>query len=105
MALRRAVDALAVGLWRPPTVDELAAELRISREEVVKAYQARDARMIASLDRPADGPDGESVAMGELLGGDDPGIARVTDRTWPAGRSEASPRVSAASSPCASAGT
>ncbi len=36
--------------------------------------------MTASLDRPVDGPDGESVAMGELLGGDDPRIARVTDR-------------------------
>jgi RNA polymerase sigma-B factor len=80
MALRRAVDELAAELRRPPTVDELAAELQIGREEVVDAYQTRDALMTASLDRPADGPDGESVAMGELLGGDDPRIARVTDR-------------------------
>lgn len=105
MALRRAVDALAVGLRGPPTVDELAAELQISREEVVEAYQARDALMIASLDRPADGPDGESVAMGELLGGDDPASPGSRAGSWPAGRSEPSPRVRAASSPCASAGT
>ena len=80
MALRQAVDALAVTLRRPPTVDELAAALGLTREEVVEAYQARDALMTVSLDQPADGPDGESLAMGELLGGEDPDIARAADR-------------------------
>jgi RNA polymerase sigma-B factor len=80
MALRRAADEMAVELRRAPTIDELAAELGTSREEVVETYQARDALMAVSLDHPANGPDGEAVAMGELLGEEDPRIDRATDR-------------------------
>lgn len=80
MALRRAVEGLAMALGRSPTVDELAVELGMSREEVVEAYQTHDALVTVSLDHPADGPDGESVAMGELLGEEDSGLARATDR-------------------------
>ncbi len=71
---------LGAELGRPPTAGELATRLRLTLEEVVDALQACDARDITSLDRPrAAGEDGEGT-IGDTMGGEDPGYARVEQR-------------------------
>jgi RNA polymerase sigma-B factor len=80
--LRAATEQLTHDLGRSPSVDELAARLRATPEEVVDAIDAAGAYTTASLDAPVetDGPNSEGSALGELLGDDDPGIAEVVDR-------------------------
>ena len=69
--LRRATATMSANLGRPPTVNELAAELEISEDEVLEAMEAGAAYRAASLDarRPGD-EDGSSLA--ERLPGTEP---------------------------------
>jgi RNA polymerase sigma-B factor len=80
LAVRRARDELSQSLGRDPSVDEIAAALDVSPENVREAIQAGDAYALASLDAPVGGDDGHSV--GELMGDLDPDLAMAED--WPA---------------------
>ncbi len=72
LRLGTAVAALGQQLGRSPTIGELAAELSVSEEEVLEALEAGHAYRSASLDAPASGQEGESLAS--QLGAEDPSL-------------------------------
>ena len=73
-----ATVALESALGRPPTVAELAARTGLSAELVAEARGAVAAARPASLEAPASGE--SEMAFGEMIGGDDPELARAEDR-------------------------
>jgi len=79
-AIRVAEVNLSQDLGRPPTVDEIAAKLETTTEEVVDALDAAQAYNTASLDVPVAMSDGEGATLGELLGEEDPALGMVVDR-------------------------
>src|SRR4051812_15324493 len=78
--LRVISGELAQELGRSPTVDELAAHLDASVEDVVNAFEATRAYSTASLDVPVAAADGDGIVLGDLLGSEDPAIDMVVDR-------------------------
>jgi RNA polymerase sigma-B factor len=73
-----AVEELAGGLGRQPTIAELASRLGMSEEDVLDARQAAAAHSPASLEQPVAHEDG-AIPLGELLGAEDPWLAGVED--------------------------
>jgi RNA polymerase sigma-B factor len=77
-ALTAGREALSQRLRRPPTIDELAAHLGTTPEEVIEALDAAQVYRPGSLSAPIghldsdDGPD-----LGDVLGDDDPGFELV----------------------------
>lgn len=65
---REAADRMAVALGRQPTVDEVAAELGITPEELLEAQEAVNARTPSSLDSA---PTPDRPSPHDLVGGDD----------------------------------
>ncbi len=76
----RATVELTQTLRRAPTAGELAAELGISREEVVESLVAADAYQPQSIEAPVGHGDGESKHLADLLGDNDPALEHVTNR-------------------------
>jgi RNA polymerase sigma-B factor len=70
--LRRARTALSSRLGRPPTVDELAAELDISPDEVLDAVEAGAAYRATSLDARRSGDEDGGPLADRLPAGDAP---------------------------------
>ncbi|MER6630714.1 SigB/SigF/SigG family RNA polymerase sigma factor [Streptomyces sp. NPDC000987] len=62
---------------RSPTVGELARRTGLSQEQVVEGLQAAEGHDAISLDAPAE--PGEGEVLGDLLGADDPALARAED--------------------------
>jgi RNA polymerase sigma-B factor len=77
LAVEEARDELWIELGRSPTVDDLAAHVKRSPEEVMEALQASDGRSLRSLDAPVHEEEGDSASAGELIGDTDPGFERV----------------------------
>ncbi|HRW39348.1 MAG TPA: sigma-70 family RNA polymerase sigma factor [Aquihabitans sp.] len=77
MAARRAEEDLTASLGRLPKVDEVAARLRISVDDLLEVQDALHARNAASIDGHI-GHDGER--RGISLGEPDPRLARADDR-------------------------
>jgi RNA polymerase sigma-B factor len=67
----RTESELSARLGRPPSQDELAAELGEDLSDVLEAGNTQGCFTPASLDRPVDTPEGAST-MGELIGEVDP---------------------------------
>lgn len=66
LRLRRATDELTHRLGRSPTVDELADDLGVTRDEVIEGIAAGSAYTPASLDAPAGAdPDGSARELGD----------------------------------------
>lgn len=81
LSLRRAEDELTQHLGRSPSVDELAAALGVSTDDVLQAVEAAGARGRTSLDHPVVTGDGEATALADRLLGDlDPAYAAVDRR-------------------------
>lgn len=78
--LRVTSGELSQELGRSPTVDELAAHLDASVEDVVNAFEATRAYSTASLDVPVAAADGDGIVLGDLIGAEDPAIDMVVDR-------------------------
>ena len=93
LALRvsRTEDELVRRLGRSPTVPELSAELGITAEAVVDAQEAATALAAVPLEH---GRSAEDEGVGEeILGGEDPGYARVEQRVMLGGlMAELTPR-------------
>ncbi|MFJ5709469.1 RNA polymerase sigma factor SigF [Streptomyces sp. NPDC093105] len=77
--LARAGDALSQRLDRAPTVAELAAELRITEDEVVEGMAASNAYTAASLDAQTEDEDhGQNeTALADRLGYEDHGLTGI----------------------------
>jgi RNA polymerase sigma-B factor len=65
VSLGRAVEQLNHALGRQPTVEELAAELRVTHDEVLEALDAGAAYRTAPIARPDDDSDREPAMLGE----------------------------------------
>lgn len=86
VSIKRIRPGLMQRLGRPPSHDELAAELRVTVAEVEQALDVGDGCTALSLDGPCQGEDGGEMTLYEQLGAADPGITLVEDRVslWPA---------------------
>ncbi|HLQ52662.1 MAG TPA: SigB/SigF/SigG family RNA polymerase sigma factor, partial [Streptosporangiaceae bacterium] len=78
LELSQAVAALTQRLRRPPTTTELAAELRLSMDDLTSLMAAAGAYSALSLSLP-DGPDDQRT-LGDSLGAMDEELAAVEDR-------------------------
>ena len=67
-------------LSREPTVGEIADRLNRSDADVLHALQARHARQALSLEAPHGAGDGPKGTLGDLVGVDEQGFARVDAR-------------------------
>ena len=77
-ALRGAADDFAIRHGRAPRVQELAAALACSEEEVLDAIHANQTRSAPSIDATYPGGDDDHGAI-DRLGQHEPGYARVED--------------------------
>lgn len=77
LEVARATDHLAQRLNRPPTVNEIAAQLDLSESEVTEAMDARRAYASSSIDKPAENT---GVTLLERLENDDLELALADDR-------------------------
>ncbi len=73
--VRRTADQLALEYGRAATVDEISDHLGVNADSVLEALDVKGAYRPTSLDRPA-GVEGESSTIGDLVGEDDPALAR-----------------------------
>jgi RNA polymerase sigma-B factor len=75
---RQAGERLQEKLGRAPSVHELAAELGVSEEEILEAYEAGPAQITVPLDAGGSSPAGEDgLSLSERLGGEDENLQRV----------------------------
>ena len=75
---RQAGERLQAKLGRAPSVQELAAELDVSEEEILEAYEAGPAQITVPLDAGGSSPSGEDgLSLSERLGGEDENLQRV----------------------------
>jgi RNA polymerase sigma-B factor len=75
---RQAGERLQAKLGRAPSVQELAAELGVSEEEILEAYEAGPAQITVPLDAGGGSPSGEDgLSLSERLGGEDENLQRV----------------------------
>lgn len=82
LAVRGGIDRLTHSLGRAPSVDEVAAELHLSRDDVLLGLAATEARAVGSLDATVD--DGASGAS-RLADDGDAGYGLVDDQDAVAG--------------------
>lgn len=82
LAVRGGIDRLTHTLGRAPTVDEVAAEIRVSRDDVLLGLAATDARAVGSLDAT---PDDGSPGAARLADEGDAGYGLIDDRDAVAG--------------------
>jgi RNA polymerase sigma-B factor len=73
LAVERTVDDLAQHLRRRPTVEEVAAELGVTTEQVVEAMEAATGRKLPSLDVPPN----EGPSLVDSIACDDPHLDQV----------------------------
>lgn len=84
--VRSTADTLGQRLGRAPRPSELARELDVTTDEVIDALGALDSHHARSLDaRTGDGSgdgggDGGGTPLGELIGGEDPGLEVAAHR-------------------------
>jgi len=78
LAMTHAAETLCVRLRRPPTVRELAAELRCRPEEVLEAREAAAGYRAVGIDTPSDS-DARTTVF-EQLGAEDAGFELVEER-------------------------
>jgi RNA polymerase sigma-B factor len=76
LKVAKARDDLTHELGRSPTVDELAAKVEASMEDVLDALQSAQAHRTRSFDEPA----GEDSTLAESLGASDPELGRAEMR-------------------------
>jgi RNA polymerase sigma-B factor len=75
----RAADDFVGRCGRAPRARELADLLQCDEESVVEALHAAGARSAVSLDAPRDQAETDSVAVGDVIGHDEPGYELVDD--------------------------
>jgi RNA polymerase sigma-B factor len=75
LAMTKATNRLTAASGRPPTTEQVAAELGCDKEQVVEARQAAEAYIGKSFDAPA-GDDDERRLI-DTLGADDERLARL----------------------------
>ena len=75
---RGVIEDLTHALGRLPDDDEVAGRLGVAPEELREARRAADGFSALSLDAPLAGQ-ADAAELGDLLGGEDPGVERAVD--------------------------
>jgi len=78
--VERATEKLTLELRRPPSVEELAAEVGIDAAEVLEILEAQHNRRPLSLDAPPSGEDPDESSGAEWVGRPDGNFDLVEDR-------------------------
>jgi RNA polymerase sigma-B factor len=78
--ISRVLPELAQHLGRSPRITDIAEHLNITETDVIRGLDAGHAYSTRSLSAPV-GTDENSATLADLLGGDDPNIESVADRT------------------------
>lgn len=78
LAVETAIREIEPSLGRTPTTSELAAYLKITREQVVEALEVAGVRTLAPLDEPGADDEDSGFRYGKL-GTEDPGYALVEE--------------------------
>jgi RNA polymerase sigma-B factor len=78
--VERATEKLTLELRRPPSVEELAAEVGIAAPDVLEILEAQHNRRPLSLDAPPTGEDPEDSSGAEWVGRPDGNFDLVEDR-------------------------
>jgi RNA polymerase sigma-B factor len=78
--VEKATEKLTLELRRPPSVEELSAEVEITTAEVLEILEAQHNRRPLSLDAPPIGEDPEDVSGAEWVGRPDGNFDLVDDR-------------------------
>jgi RNA polymerase sigma-B factor len=78
--VEKATEKLTLDLRRPPSVEELSAEVGIPAAEVLEVLEARHNRRPLSLDAPPLGEDPEDASGAEWVGRPDGNFDLVDDR-------------------------
>jgi RNA polymerase sigma-B factor len=80
LALNAAREELTQQLGRSPSVTELAGHLRASTEDVLDAVEAAQAYHSVPLSTPVGEDDGGGTTLADLVGTEDPDLARAENR-------------------------
>jgi len=78
--VEKATEKLTLELRRPPSVEELSAEVGIPAPEVLEILEAKHNRRPLSLDAPPNGEDPDDVSGAEWVGRPDGNFDLVEDR-------------------------
>jgi RNA polymerase sigma-B factor len=77
LAVTSATRRLTAATGRPPTPQQIAAELGCDAEQIHEAMQAAQAYAGLSLDAPASGDDDDERGLADTLGAEDERLSRV----------------------------
>ena len=80
LRVERGSNALLDREGREPTIADLAAHLQLTPTQVVEGLSATACRKLPSLDAPLRSCEGDTVCVGDTVGTDDDGYARVESR-------------------------
>jgi RNA polymerase sigma-B factor len=78
--VEKATEKLTLELRRPPSVEELSAEVEITAAEILEILEAQHNRRPLSLDAPPIGEDSEDASGAEWVGRPDGNFDLVDDR-------------------------
>ena len=73
LEVERALSDLPTELGRSPSIAEVAERVGLNEEQVLEAMEAGEAHHASSMDARMFDGDGEGFAVGDLVGGPDPG--------------------------------
>jgi len=80
LELGTAIERLSQQLKRSPRIDEIAAAMHVSEDDVLQAMEAGGAYRAAALTPPAEDDDDEPAEDGVTIGRHDPELGHVDDR-------------------------
>lgn len=80
LSISRATAELSQELGRSPTVNELAAALELTHDEILEGLEAAQSYSTFSLDGSGGGTDTDTPVLADTLGGDDEALANVEYR-------------------------
>lgn len=79
--VNQAIDQLTQQMQRSPTIQEIAAHLGVTPEEVLEAIETSEAYNFVSLETERSSEGGDSFSILEYVGKDDQLMAVIDDRT------------------------
>jgi RNA polymerase sigma-B factor len=82
LAVNQVIEPLTQKLQRSPKVDEIAAELGVTPEDVIEAMETSEVYTLVSLDKDRGTEGDDSFSLLEYIGRDDKFLSNVDDVEW-----------------------
>lgn len=80
LKVNHAIESLTQRLERSPTIDEIAAYLQVTSEEVIEGLESSKAYIPISLDSSSSSDPDKEVSLLEFMGHEDPSLVTLDDR-------------------------